>query len=219
MKIVLIDSGMGVVPFIREILFQEKRNTYILLLKEDAFPLGNKSQEDLQHIYREMLQKAAAFHPDLVFIACNTLSTMITEEFYPFPILSVLQYNLLHREKNVTIVATLATTNYLRSRGEKNVLAIPSLANDIEQGNFYNIIHTIKEISFPEKILLACTHYPLVKFLFKKYGKCDVFSFEKEIIQNFSSAEEKMTIHFYTKRKEIYQKFFSSEDIFFSEPS
>lgn len=47
MKIVFIDSGMGVLPFIKEILIQKKYNHYIFYLDEENFPYGNKNHEDI----------------------------------------------------------------------------------------------------------------------------------------------------------------------------
>ncbi len=211
MKIVLIDSGMGVLPFIKEILIQNKQNEYHILLEEEHFPLGNKSYEELKQIYDELILKAKSLG-DYIFIACNTLSTFVHPSKTIF-IQNILDFNIRLMPKNSFILGTKRTYDYLKS---KNIPCIysSSLAHHIEKEDIQNMILDIKKITLPNPLVLGCTHYPLINFLFSRYLKNEIYSFEKEAVATFPKGNI-MKFYFHTKRKEIYEKFFPKSNIFF----
>lgn len=214
MSIVLIDSGMGVLPFIKEILLQNKKNHYLIYLDEENFPYGNKSYQDLFLCYKKIISEVKKFNPNKIFIACNTLSSMKDDN----NIEDILSFNIKKNMNNSYFVCTRFTAKYLKDNGFNNVLALDNLAYLIENNKTKEIIKLIKETRFPSSIILTCTHYPLVKELFIRYSKADVYSFEKEIISSFPSDEE-LIIDFYTNKKEKYKNFFSNININFKHKS
>lgn len=214
MSIVLIDSGMGVLPFIKEILLQNKNNYYLIYLDEENFPYGNKSHQDLFLCYKNIINEVKKFNPKKIFIACNTLSTLKDDN----TIDDVLSFNIKKNTNNSYFVCTRFTAKYLKDKGFNNVLALDNLAYLIENNKIKEIIKLIKNTKFPSSIILTCTHYPLVKELFIRYAKTKVYSFEKEIVSSFPSNKE-LIIDFYTNKKEKYEKYFSNININFKDKS
>ncbi len=214
MSIVLIDSGMGVLPFIKEILLQNKNNHYLIYLDEENFPYGNKSYQDLFLCYKKVINEVKKFNPKKIFIACNTLSSINDDN----TIDDILSFNIKKNINNSYFVCTRFTAKYLKSKGFNNVLALDNLAYLIENNKIKEIIKLIKSTKFPSSIILTCTHYPLVKELFIRYAKTNVYSFEKEIVSTFPSDKE-LIIDFYTNKKEKYKKYFSNININFKDKS
>ena len=210
MSIVLIDSGMGVLPFIKEILIQNKKNHYIIYLDETNFPYGNKSIREVFLCYKNIVEKAKMFSPSKIFIACNTLSTFIDKK--DDKIDDILSLNLSLKPKEAYLISTYRTYSYLKSKNINKVIYLKELASLIEKNNIKEIISLIKNTRFPSQIVLSCTHYPLIKNLFIRYGKCKVYSYEDKAVSLFNESNE-MKIEIYTNKKEIYKKYFIDIDI------
>lgn len=215
MKTLFLDSGQGVLPFLFEILKQKKNNDYIFYLDEVNFPYGNKDKEEVKAILNEHLNQFQKIQNlDRVFIACNTLSTLLDKKSsYPFSVDNILDFNLKLMDKDAYYLGTKITFNYLKKQGI-NTIAMPNLASYIENKDIKNIIKTIKDKHLPHKIVLGCTHYPLIKFLFLKYAKCKVFSYEKEYISSLE-VDNDLKITIYTNKKEIYEKIILIKDIIY----
>ncbi len=216
MKTLFLDSGQGVLPFIFEILKQKKKNDYIFYLDEVNFPYGNKNKEEVKLILKNHLQSFQKIQDlDKVFIACNTLSTLLDKnERYPFLIDNILDVNLSLMDHDAYYLGTKITANFLKNKGIKT-LAMPALASYIEKKDIKNIIKIVKNEHLPKKIVLGCTHYPLIKFLFLKYSKSEVFSYEKEYISSINDDDKDLHLTLYTNKKELYKKILLIKDINF----
>lgn len=215
MKTLFLDSGQGVLPFINEILKQNKKGEFIFFLDEEYFPYGNRSKEEVATILDNRLTNFSSIK-DLkkVFIACNTLSTVCKKEnSYPFEIDNILDFNLKHMDKDAYYLGTKVTSKYLKTKNV-NVLALPLLAKYIENKEIKKIICLLKKTKMPKKIVLGCTHYPLIKFMFQRYSKAEVLSYEKEYIETLND-EDKLSITMITSKKDIYQKIINYKDIIF----
>ncbi|MBE6142784.1 MAG: hypothetical protein E7177_02195 [Erysipelotrichaceae bacterium] len=201
MKIGLVDSGIGVVPFIKEIIKQNKNNDYYLFIDNEYFPYGNKSEKELLDRLLFIFNYFERYSIEQLLICCNTLS-YIYLKYLPksiFKVTTILQINLT---KN----SPLLTTEYL----SKNINSISGeeLASFIEENNIINIIKLIKNIEAKE-LVLSCTHYPLIKSLFSYY-KIKAYSFENELIESLKS--EKNNAIFYLQKKDlnVIKKYFSN---------
>lgn len=210
MKMIFIDSGMGVFPFIKEILIQKKLNHYIFYLDEENFPYGSKSHEEIFLCYKNLINKVKKYNADKIFIACNTLSTFNDNK----NIDDILKVNISNNINNSYYVSTYLTASYLKSKGINNVIYFKDLAYLIEQGNIKKIINLIKNYHFPHSIILTCTHYPLIKHLFMRYSKSLVLSFEDKVIEKLENEKE-LKIDIITNNKNKYAKFFSNININF----
>jgi len=210
MKIVFIDSGMGVLPFIKEILIQKKYNHYIFYLDKENFPYGNKNHEEIFLCYKNVINKVKSYNPDKIFIACNTLSTFKDDD----SIDDILSYNIKKNINHSYFISTKLTAAYLKSKNINNVIAMYDLAYFIETKKIKKIIELLKNTRFPRSIILACTHYPLIKELFIRYAKCEVLSYENEIISHYDN-NDKLIIDFVSNKKEKYMSYFSNLNINF----
>ena len=69
------------------------------------------------------------------------------------------------------------------------------------------IILEIKNLSCDKKVILGCTHFPLIKYLFNHYASFDVISYENEFVKKFPTGK---VMKFYGREYEILmiKKFF-----------
>lgn len=197
----IYDSGIGGLT-IAYALLQQQFPLRILYYADNAFlPLGDKSPE----IIRERTIKAIDFfekyHCNSVLIACNTAATVcydsITEHRSCLSILNVVD-TLMGSLKNVgydniLLFSTTASHNsgvFQEALAEMDIknscfIRAPQLVTHIEkkdEDRDKKIVQYLQELksncSFqPYAILLACTHYPLIRHLFM-----DVFGREVKIL-------------------------------------
>ena len=74
MRICLLDSGIGVVPFIKEIIKNDKRNDYIIFMDSSFFPYGDKSSNEMKEHILELISSLERLNIDVLLVCCNTLS-------------------------------------------------------------------------------------------------------------------------------------------------
>lgn len=215
MGTLFLDSGQGVLPFIKEILKQNVKQRFVFYLDEINFPYGNKSYKEVKGILRDNFSLFANIKDiDTVFLACNTLSSVYDNSFITdFNVEDILHFNLSHMEKDCYYLGTRLTAEYMKKNGIKTIFE-PYLAEYIENGDIKNIIKTIKNKSLPHKILLGCTHYPLIKSLFMRYSKAKIYSYEDKYIATLKSKDE-LTIDLYTNKIAFYKKILKHECIKF----
>ncbi len=185
----IFDSGIGgltVANAIRRFLPQER----IIYFGDTVhLPYGDKSADAIRYYSLTISKFLLQQNCKMIIIACNSASSAAYDlllDFFEGKALFVnvvdplVQSVLHHGYKNVGVIATKATINSsiyrnkIKSYNQKikvNQLATPLLAPMIEEG-FYSgkISKSIIEnyLSQPElegidSLLLACTHYPLIK--------------------------------------------------------
>lgn len=171
MKILLYDSGIGVIPFFFTLCQQHKYHDYILEMEQDFFPLGEKTKEELQDYVRKKCDQWEKDHIDAVYVICNTFSMMyhsLSLPAYSFTVHTILEHNLRLLTPSTSVIATDLTAQYLMERGYK---AYPSsfLVRQIEEEDLVSLLSSIRQFSFREKrVLLGCTHFTHIAFLFQK---------------------------------------------------
>jgi len=193
----------------------------------------------------------------MIVIACNTASSVAFENIktsYPnTPIINVIDPVVKYISnqsivKNVGIIGTKGTINsgvYSKKINEKNAniqvntLATPLLAPMIEEG-FINdkisktVINNYLEspvLNKIEKIILACTHYPLIEDIVKKFynDKVEVIDSASQVakyinqslrtkdLKSQQEAEYRFYVSDYTDSFEQSAKFFFNENIHLQE--
>jgi len=186
----IFDSGIGgltVAKAIHDLLPEEQ----IIYFGDTAhLPYGNKSSEAVTHYSRKIVGFLAAKKCKLIVIACNTASanafqTIANELNGSIILLNVIDPMIegVCAEKDISRVGIIGTQGTINSGiytqklkeqcpdVEVVSLATPLLASMIETGFFHNnisqaVIATyLKEPILAEidALILACTHYPLVK--------------------------------------------------------
>ncbi len=186
----IFDSGIGgltVASAIRKVLPNEK----IIYFGDTAhMPYGDKSPEAIKYYSLKIGKFLQEKGCKVIVIACNTASSLGYQDLKDFlgeelPIFNVIDpvvdFIVNHQQyQKVGVIATKATIRSnvyaLKIQQEKPTvevksLATPLLAPMIEEGFFENnISQTIinSYLSSPklkkiDSLILACTHYPLIK--------------------------------------------------------
>lgn len=188
----VIDSGVGGLTVAKELRRILPEENIIYYGDNKNVPYGNKSEEEIYRLTKDMIDSLIKKDVKLIAVACNTISTIIEKYFkeYSIAIISIISpvvdYVVESGIKEVGILATSFTIKVglyekLLNMKNPNIVVIsegsPSLAAKIDSG-----IYTRKEIghlvdihidNILEKrdlkdIVLACTHFPIVIDEFKK---------------------------------------------------
>lgn len=199
MKICLIDSGYGGTVFAKSLLDNIDNIDITLNIDEQNFPYGNK---DLSWLKQHLFDLVLHSQQNLVFLACNTLSSLIFYFNLKFNktvvdvITPTIFYLRKHEYKNLLILATANTIkmNVYEKLLEKKVtyLNAENLIYAIEkQTNIAQEINALVSL-IPNKIeaiLLGCTHLIAIKDQLRKVSKADIIS-QDEIMIDFLNNKE-----------------------------
>jgi len=234
--IIIFDSGIGGFDCAKKLLeadiaqtnFNKQTKQILYYADVENFPYGNKTKEELEKIISLTFSKLAKHEPEVIIVACNTASAIIknlsakqkngfVENTYNgIPILDTLSAlnQIMENEKNLTILATQSTYDYLIEQNvPHNVIALPELAYMIEFSTYFktnvsetdyieqkNQIMTYLASNIkhnPEKLLYACTHYPLIHHIFDKMFCAKHFNPIDLIVKEILTSENSYTITFY----------------------
>lgn len=194
----IFDSGIGgltVAGAIHKILPNEQ----LIYFGDTAhLPYGDKSPEAIKYYSLKIAKLLRDMNCKLVVIACNTASSYAYKDVVDFlggeiPIINVIDPVVesvvsFGRYQKIGIIGTKATVKsnvYPNKLKEANPnlmvssLATPLLAPMIEEGYFNNnISHTVinsylssAKLKKIDSLILACTHYPLIKNEVEAYYK------------------------------------------------
>ena len=76
--ILLLDSGIGGLTVLRELRSARPDAAYVYAADDAAFPYGDWAEEPLMRRVEQVTAELVARHaPDLVVVACNTISTLV----------------------------------------------------------------------------------------------------------------------------------------------
>lgn len=192
MKIGVFDSGIGGLIVLKEIIKVLPKYNYLFLADTKNLPYGEKSKAQIYNLLKKSVDFLFKQDCKLIIVACNTASAQalrkIQQEYLPnnYPdrkILGVIRPTAEEVAekivlKNVLILGTKRTVyskayrkELLRANPKIKLLqkAVPKLAGLIEQNDlagaerYLQII--LKDVSkaHVDQIILACTHYSLLK--------------------------------------------------------
>jgi glutamate racemase len=196
----IFDSGIGgltVANAIRRFLPHEQ---IIYFGDTIHLPYGDKSADAIRYYSLTISKFLLEQNCKMIIIACNSASSAAYDVLLNFfegkalfvNVVDPLVQSVIHHGfKNVGVIATKATINSsiyrnkIKSYNQKikvNQLATPLLAPMIEEGLYSGkISKSIIEnyLSHPEldgidSLLLACTHYPLIKDEISEFYGCQV---------------------------------------------
>jgi glutamate racemase len=201
----IFDSGIGGLTVAKAIhdLLPNERLVYV----GDTLhmPYGDKSAKEIQGYCNNIVEFFLEKKVKLIVIACNTASSLaasfLREKFWRRVeimgvIRPVVQLIVSRKYENIGIIGTTGTiqsgifpTLYqeYHGTGQLHLRATPKLAPLIEAGlqqtvamkeSLHAYLHT-PEFERCDSIVLACTHYPLIK-----QQVIDFFDGKKEIIDN-----------------------------------
>lgn len=179
----ILDSGIGGVTVLKEILQILPNENYIYYSDSIHNPYGEKTKEEVFNYVDEIIKYFIDRNCKVVVFACNTATALAIENIrkkYPDLIIIGIEpaYKMVHdksKNKKTLVMATPATiqsekfqTLYHEYNNHKTILLeCGGLANLIENGKYEEIKKYLKE-KLPqneniEVVVLGCTHYPLIK--------------------------------------------------------
>lgn len=183
-RIGVFDSGLGGLTVLRE-LAKTNKSQYFYFGDSLRVPYGGRSEEELRRFSVDIVDFLEKFSIDYYVIACNTLSVTVTDflrEKYKKKFIPITDLALRACEKyqgKFLVLGTETTVNshFYKKNLEKNpnttvyevaasklVDLIEDDKKDDEKLNEYidSYIKIAKEKKI-ENILLACTHYPIIR--------------------------------------------------------
>lgn len=249
----IFDSGIGgltVANAIHQLLPNEK----LVYFGDTAhLPYGDKSPDSIKYYAIRIAQFLLERNAKMIVIACNTASAAAYNTVVDFvggkiPVLNVIDpmVQKVLQNKQVQKIGVIGTKGTIKSdiyskkikslAGNVEVasLATPLLAPMIEEGFFDNKISRAVIASYLDSrklqkidaLLLACTHYPLIKNEIAEYykGKINVLDSAietamavKQALGKNKSTVKNVTHHFYvsdfTKSFEESTKYFFGSKI------
>jgi glutamate racemase len=185
----IFDSGIGGLTVANAIMRALPREDIIYFGDTAHMPYGEKSADAIRYYSLRIAKFLLERHCKMVVIACNSASSTayrVLLEFFKGQGLFVNVVDPLvetvtaHNFKRVGVIATKATVqsgiyeqqlNLLQPDLEVRMLATPLLAPMIEEGYVHNevsqvVLHSYlghEKLEGIEALLLACTHYPLIR--------------------------------------------------------
>ena len=195
MKIGVFDSGLGGLVITKAFIKHLPQFDYFYYGDSLHLPYGEKTSGQILKYTLQSIRYMIAQNCKIIIIACNTATSIalryIQQRFLPeyAPDIKVLGVVIPTVEvaaetnlQNVGVVATSATvrshiyrTELHKINPNLNVieLAAPELVPLIENNNFEYVEDFVREYcnSFQDcgSLILGCTHYPLLKDIFRKY--------------------------------------------------
>ena len=179
----VLDSGIGGVTVLREILKQNIHAKFIYYSDSKHNPYGDKSDVEVYSIVKTIVDYLLDKGCVAIVLACNTASAICVKklrEEYPDTLFIAIEpaYKMVYDYNpngKTLVMATEGTINsekfltLFNKYDNKNTILLPckGLAELIEEGNDVKInqylddnLSKYKDI---DNVVLGCTHYPLIK--------------------------------------------------------
>ena len=208
----VFDSGIGGLTVANAISKQLPKEQIIYFGDTAHLPYGDKSADAICFYCLKIVKFLLEKKCKMIVIACNSASTAADKVIFDFfkdqalfvNVVDPLVEAIAERDyKNVGVIATKATIRsdvYRTKLSEKKPalkvvsMATPLLVPMIEEGYFNdNISEAIignylsdKKFKSIEALLLACTHYPLIRSHIEAFfdGKVDVFDSTDVVVES-----------------------------------
>lgn len=231
--IAFFDSGVGGLTVFEKVKKLLPNENYLYYGDTKNMPYGEKTPEQLIEYADKIFKFFETQNAKAVVMACNTTSAITYEKLkdkYNFKIFPIIQsvcshFAKLEGVKKLGIIATPATINskaYSKEIVKYNPamqvfeLSAPNWVRIVEEHRI-NQPHSILQVeeilnqmmeNKPDKIVLACTHYPYLKDVLAKFLPVDMFVDPSEsFAQIIKNDLEKNNL---LNDKFEYEKFFVS---------
>jgi glutamate racemase len=186
----IFDSGIGGLTVANAIQQELPHESLVYFGDTAHLPYGDKSPDSIKYYSIRIAQFLLQQQCKVIVIACNTASALAYETVKDFvggkvPVINVIDPVVDHvvKAKNISKVGVIGTKGTIKSdiyakkiharKKQLDVasLATPLLAPMIEEGFFNNkISRTVigsyldsRKLAKIDALILACTHYPLIK--------------------------------------------------------
>jgi glutamate racemase len=238
--ILFTDSGLGGLTIMADFVEQIKKENLsfdidiVFFNAQKSHSEGYKALSHSRQIYvfqSALKSMLAKYNPDVIVIACNTLSVIYFEtEIYKnikIPVLDIikigkrlLQYDFKEPVIEIAMPTTIESAVY--SKGKKNIIPIPANImlphlienhpNSEETERVLKDVFESTELKFKKSginckninLFLGCTHFPLIKHKFIKSAEKQGFNVKKVLNPNsvLSAEAKKQIVKFNTNYKQ-----------------
>ncbi len=250
----VFDSGIGGLTVANAIQKALPHESLVYFGDTAHLPYGDKSPDSIKYYSIRIAQFLLEKNCKMIVIACNTASSIAYETVKDFvggkiPVVDVISpvVDLVTHTKTIHKVGVIGTKGTIKSdiyakkikaasKKEVASLATPLLAPMIEEGFFNNKISrsviasylSSRKLAKIDALILACTHYPLIRKEVEEYYSNDVNIIDtagvvadsvKEVLKKnkLLSKKKKPIHHFYvsdfTKSFEESTRFFFKSQI------
>lgn len=230
----VFDSGIGGLTVLK-VLLEKLPNERLVYFGDTArLPYGTKSRKTVIGFAKEIVNFLMTKHPKIIIIACNTVSAYALEEIeamVDIPVIGVIQPGVeaalsLTRNKRIGVIGTRATISTgayvdaiqsLQPDAKVFSKACPLLVPLIEEGWVDHPVtyQVVREYLSPlldcgiDTLVLGCTHYPLIKHVFREIVGCDVNLVDSaertaQVVENVIREKGLIANQLYGARCEIY---------------
>ncbi|MEY8536845.1 glutamate racemase [Lactococcus muris] len=194
----LLDSGVGGLTVVREILRQLPNEEIVYIGDTQRAPYGSRSNEQITAFTWDMVNFLLSKNVKMIVFACNTATAVALDEVraaLDIPVVGVILSGASSAiqktvNKKVGVIATQATVNsgqyrkviqFKSSSVEVLSLACPDFvplveSNQVDTETAKNIVaETLRPmVGKVDTLILGCTHYPLLRKLIQKEMGQDV---------------------------------------------
>lgn len=184
--IAVYDSGIGGITVLYRLMQRFKDYEFIYYGDNTRMPYGNKTQSELLEIARENIAYLSGFSPELIVLACNTLTECALPKIQgKIPVVGVSPVATLSSlpEKQTAVLCTQLTANALQRALPPwcRVFSAEGLAGQIERGitqkekeQWFTNLAALVGKGF-QRVHLGCTHYVWLKMeMLKAFPKLEI---------------------------------------------
>lgn len=233
MRVAVFDSGVGGLTVVKSLIAQQLFDTIVYYGDTARVPYGSKDQNTIIRYSLEALEFFNNFDPDLLIVACNTVSAYALDELSSkakYPVLGVIEPGVmsldqqnLSKNSEILIIGTKATVaskayeKLLASHGYTNITAIatpllvPLVEEGITDGKIVDEVfkHYFLGLKKPDVVILGCTHYPMMSDALGKWFAGAKLVHSGEAIVEWLSAQNMAQ----KAQKECELMLFASENV------
>lgn len=149
----ILDSGIGGVTVLKQIRKRLKNQHYIYYSDSKNNPYGEKTEEEIYHIVKEIVEKLLQRGCHTIVIACNTASAVCIDK-------------LRKEYKNINLVAIEPAIKVVKDGNYKGLTLVLATPATIKSKKFLN---TFEQYKTKESILVECPN--LANYIEKKTKK------------------------------------------------
>ena len=232
--IAVIDSGVGGISLLKKLIKVFPEEHFLYFGDSENLPYGNKDEKTLKDITFNNISYILSFNVKMIIVGCNTLSLTClqfikdisgVETYGVFPPVE----NFLLKGEKVLLLCTEKSADFYKNYKNLTVLALPKLAEDIDNNVFnlhcVNISNHLKNSFIKpnflckfDRVILGCTHYFFVKNkIFDHLRPPKILCAEdmtvKFLMRKYKNQKslinnKRFKVLFIGKNKDKYEKFF-----------
>ncbi|USK69425.1 glutamate racemase [Peribacillus asahii] len=238
----IIDSGVGGLTVVKEIMRQLPNEQIIYLGDTARCPYGPRSKEDVKKFTWQMTRFLLKHDIKMLIIACNTATAAVLEDIraeLAIPVLGVIHPGARAAIKvsdtlHIGVIGTIGTVKShaydealasINDHVKVTSLACPKFVPIVESGEFEGeivgrvVAETLKPLKKTkiDTLILGCTHYPLLGPVISRYmgGRVQVISSGDETAREASVILDYYRLMNRSKVRPIHRFFTTgSKDIF-----